>query len=63
MGSSPWGHKELDIIEHTCTVSTTNSCFWSHRCLFSLVELQFLHLRNGENTVYFTVLLVVNKNW
>ena len=63
MGSSPWGHKELDITEHTCTVSTTHSCFWSHRCLFSLVELQFLHLRNGENTVYFTDLLVINKNW
>lgn len=30
--------------------------------VFRLAELQFLHLHDGENTVYFTALLGINKN-
>lgn len=36
--------------------------FFFYKFLFSLVELQFLHLHNGANTVYFTDLLGINEN-
>lgn len=50
----------VDLISKVCFA--VYFCFRSHRWLFSLVELQFLHLHNGENTIYFTELLDINEN-
>jgi len=55
VGYSPWGHKELDTIEHVCMHTHTHitSNGLKHYTHINLITHKFLKRKRGECLVYF----------